>query len=76
MKVILESTTKIVEFETPAGRMEARVWEGFTGHGIGCYAFITRIAVREGDHAEFDRDLQEMRKPSAVVEAMPLRLIL
>jgi hypothetical protein len=78
MKVTLESTTKIVELQLPTGQIvPARVWEGFTEHGIGCHAFITRIAVREGDNAaEFERDLKEQRKPSAAVEAIPLRMIL
>lgn len=78
MKVTLESTTKIVTLVLDDGQsVPARVWEGFTEHGIGCHAFITRIVVREGENAaEFVRDLEEQRTPSAAVEAMPLRMIL
>ena len=77
MKVTLESTTKIVELTLNGVTVPARIWEGFTEHGIGCHAFITRIAVREGDNAaEFEKDLQEHRKPTAAIAAIPLRLIL
>jgi hypothetical protein len=77
MKVTLESTDKIVELELNGNVVPARVWEGVTEHGIGCHAFITRIAVREGDNAaEFEKDLQEHRKPSPENAAIPLRLIL
>lgn len=77
MKVTLESTTKLVNIILDGHEVPARVWEGFTEHGIGCHAFITRIAVREGDNAsEFEKDLQEHRKPTAAIAAIPLRMIL
>jgi len=77
MKVTLENTDKIVELETATGRVAARVWEGTTANGIACHAYITRIAVAEGDDAtEFARDLAEQRKPSAAVAAIPARLII
>jgi len=76
MKVTLESTTKIVELNVNGQTVPARVWEGRTAHGIRCHAYITRIAVHEDDDAtEFDRELLEQRKPSAVIEAIPYRLI-
>jgi len=77
MKVTLENTDKVVLLTIGEVTVPARIWEGFTEHGVGCHAYIIRIAVREGDNAvEFERDLKEQRKPSAAVEAIPLRLIL
>jgi hypothetical protein len=78
MKVTLESTSKIVELETPQGTVPARIWEGHTETGIPVHAYITRIAApAEGvDLAQFERELSETRSPSAAVQAIPLRLIL
>jgi hypothetical protein len=73
MKIILESTTKIVELNGVQGR----IWEGTTESGIPVHAYITRIAVEEGqDHSQFERELQEHRAPSPEVAAIPLRLVL
>jgi hypothetical protein len=64
MKVTLESTDKIVELETPCGRVPARLWEGQTESGIPCHAFITRIAVHKDlDCSQFERELQEQHAP-------------
>lgn len=77
MKVTLENTDKVVLLTIGEVTVPARVWEGVTDHGVACHAYITRIAVRDGDNAaEFERDLQETRRASAAVEAIPLRLIL
>lgn len=76
MKVQLESTSKIVELVINGVAVPARVWEGHTAAGVPCHAFITRMAVaRDQDSAEFDRDLQEQRPPSAEVAAIPMRMI-
>jgi hypothetical protein len=77
MKVVLESTTKIVELVTPQGNVPARIWEGKTERGIACHAYVTRIAVHENDDAsQFEAELEEHRKPTAPIEAIPLRLVL
>ena len=44
MKVTLENTDKIVEFNG----LPARIWEGHTASGIAVHAYITRIAVKNG----------------------------
>ena len=76
MKLILESTDKIVEL----GNVPARVWEGHTESGIAVHCFITRVTVAEGQdesvYSEFERELRECRRASPAVEAIPLRLIL
>ncbi len=77
MKVELESTDKIVTLVVNGREVPARVWEGTTAKGIRCHAFITRIAVANGDDAgEFEADLKEQRAPSLEVAAIPLRFIL
>lgn len=77
MKVQLESTTKIVNLTLNGETLPARIWEGVTESGIPVHAYITRIAVREdADCEQFEAELQEQRKPSPGVAALPLSLIL
>lgn len=77
MKVTLESTTKIVTLQIGGVSVPARVWEGITERGIKCHAYITRIAVHEDDdNSQFEEELKEQAKPSAAIEAIPLRLII
>lgn len=73
MKGLLNSTNKIVELNG----VPARIWEGETAGGSKCIAFVTRIAVPEGEDAsEFERELQETDAPSAEFASFPLRMIL
>ena len=80
LKVQLESTDKIVQVRMPNGAsVPARIWEGVTESGIPVHAYmITRIAAPEQwpDLREFEQELQEHRKPSPDIEALPLSLIL
>jgi hypothetical protein len=77
MKVTLESTTKIVTFQIDGARVQTRIWEGVTERGIRCHAYVMRIAVHEDDDAaQFEEELKEQAKPSAAIEAIPLRLII
>ena len=78
MKVQLESTTKIISLTTAdGGTVPARIWEGETESGIAVHAYITRIAVhKDDDCSQFEAELEECRKPSFEVEAIPLRMIL
>lgn len=82
MKITLESTTRTVRLRLDGTPHEvpARIWQGATESGIPVFAFITRIAPEippEDDrNAEFVRDLEEQAAPRAVVEAIPLRLII
>ncbi len=73
MKIEIESTTKTVTLNG----IPARIWIGKTESGIPVHCFITRIAIpKYADAAEFERELQEHRAPTAEIEAIPLRLIL
>lgn len=76
MKITIESTSKIVELNG----VSARIWEGETDSGIPVHAYITRLAVQEGQPAsnyrQFENELKETRKPSPDIEAIPLRMIL
>jgi len=78
MRVILESTDKIVELQTSTGIVPARLWEGVTDSGIQCHAFITRIAVHKDDDAtQFERELKKQRAPSAALpKVYDTRLVL
>jgi hypothetical protein len=75
--VTLHSTSKIVRLVVDGREVPARIWEGETSSGIPCHAYVTRIAVADGnDTAEFDRELLEQRRPSAEIEAIPPRLVI
>jgi hypothetical protein len=92
MKVTLESTTQIVEIDSPLadaphglGRIQARIWEGTTESGIKCFALITRIAIHQDDVAkapEFERELEAQKPPtdvsigSGLSGVFPLRMFL
>lgn len=78
MKLIIESTSKVVELETETGIVPARIWEGHTESGIAVHCFITRVAVHKDlDATQFERELQEHRAPSVeVARVYPLRMIL
>lgn len=77
MKVTLENTTKIVTVNIDGHDVPARIWEGETENGVKCHAFITRIAVhKDDDCAEFEKELQECKGPSAEIDNIPMRMIL
>jgi hypothetical protein len=77
MKITIESTSKLVTIAAHEGEVPARIWEGQTESGIPVHCYITRIAVAaDQDCQQFERELFEQRAPSAVVEAIPLRMIL
>lgn len=78
MTIHLQPTTKCVDLVTPTGTVPARIWEGATASGIPVHAFITRIGVaRDQDQSEFERELEEQRPPSALVDqTYPSRLVL
>ena len=75
MKIIIESTAKIVELNG----IPARIWEGMTDSGIKVHCFVTRIAIDENEIriTEFKNELSETRKPSPEIETCyPTKLIL
>ena len=84
MKLILESTNKIVELKggilNHEGFVPARVWEGKTESGIPVICMISRVAVSNDAGQEvleqFGRELEECRVPSAEAQSFPLRMIL
>lgn len=78
MKLIIESTTKLVELVVDGATVPARIWEGHTDSGIPVHCFITRVAVHKDlDSSQFDKELQEHRAPSVeVARVYPLRMIL
>jgi hypothetical protein len=75
MKIIIESTDKIVELATRAGAsMPARLWEGTTEDGVPVYCFITRIATDKGPgEAQFQKELQKSKNPKMELPALSMR---
>jgi len=74
MHIQIYSTEKIVYLN----HIPARIWEGITDSGIKVHAYIPRIAIdeKESNTEEFEKELQEHRKPSIEIQAIPLSLIL
>lgn len=74
MKVTIESTDKIIEFNG----VPARIWEGETESGIKVHCYITRLAisVEEKRIEEFQQELKQQRRPSPEVAAIPIRMVL
>lgn len=84
MKITLEPTSRTVEVMTsPAGASaRARVWEGVTDAGTPVQLLVLRAApmieepLPAAVAAEFEAALANCRKPIALQEAFPLRMIL
>jgi hypothetical protein len=79
VKLIIESTTKVVELVHPGGcNVPARIWEGHTDSGIPVHCYITRVAAdgNERDLSQFEKELQEQREPSGQIGAIPFRMII
>jgi hypothetical protein len=72
MKLTIESTSKIVH----VNGVPARIWEGHTESGIPVHCYVTRVAVHKSeDCSQFERELQETRRPSPQVEGISLRMV-
>ena len=65
MKLMIESTDKIVTLVLNGREIPARVWEGTSENEVKCHVFVTRLAVKEGYpepvYEEFEKSLQEQR---------------
>lgn len=75
MMISMEPTTKLVELNG----VPARIWEGKTWEGVPVHVYVTRIMPVTEDEAQlegFARELQEVRPPSPLADAIPLRLLL
>ncbi len=74
MKITIESTTKIIDFNN----LPARVWEGHTESGIKVHCYITRVAIDKDEPRtiEFRKELLEQKAPSPEIQAIPLRMII
>lgn len=75
MKITLENTSSIVNFNGVA----ARVWEGHDEHGTRVVAFVARIAVDKREpteaHERFERELRETAAPRAG-DAWPIHMMI
>lgn len=79
MKIVIESTDKLVQVTINGQTVPARLWQGESDEGIPCVAFITRISplIPVSDPrideltAAFDRDLKRvspLRGPAQVFD--------
>ncbi|HEU4341462.1 MAG TPA: hypothetical protein VFU31_07820 [Candidatus Binatia bacterium] len=84
MKITLENTDKIVTLEVDGATVPARIWQGESESGVPVHAFITRVApeILESNPdidaltEQFERELQRTAKPRAMIDSIPLHLIL
>lgn len=80
MKITIEPTTQIVIVKPSplSDGVPARVWEGQSESGIKVQCLVTRIAVSKDEPRadEFEKELTEVKAPSAEIAAYPTRLIL
>jgi hypothetical protein len=82
MKIAIESTEKVVQFQVGGATVPARIWEGHTDEGIPVMCFITRIApsipqpLPPDVEAQFAAALKECVPPTPAVQSIPLRMIL
>jgi hypothetical protein len=84
MRIMLESTTKVVELNG----VPARIWEGATESGIPIYAYVTRMPVDEQERRgltvaplayqeQFDVELNATSREAApALQAIALRVVL
>lgn len=78
MKATIESTDQIAD----VNGLPARVWNGRTENGVEFLAFITRLAVPEGqDCTQFEGELRKEPHTKVVSSGLPagpidLRLVL
>jgi hypothetical protein len=80
LEITLRNTEEIVKVDG----VRARIWQGTTSTGIEVVAFVTRLAVRDGQgndaYDEFEKELREVTPPCAdaqyLARAFDPRLIL
>jgi hypothetical protein len=65
VKITIESTDQLTHMDG----VPVRVWKGVTERGTECFVFVHRVAVRDGQHAEFARELNEQLEPGRVIDA-------
>lgn len=62
MKVVIQSTGRIVELMADSARVPARIWEGRTDDGRPVTCYIARIDIgAQGDLSVLERALTEQR---------------
>ena len=69
MRIVIESTTKIVEIRADLGGppIRCRVWEGFTSKGVPVSCIIPRIsAPADVSQEDFQRQLEAAAEPTEI----------
>lgn len=84
MKIVIESTDKLVQVTINGQTVPARLWQGESDEGIPCVAFITRISplIPVSDPrideltAAFDRDLKRVTPLRGPAQVFDLRFFI
>lgn len=67
MKLTIESTS----ITTRIDNVPVRLWEGTTESGVPCKVFVHRVLARNGQEAEFERELREQLEPAEMAIRLP-----
>lgn len=70
MRLLIESTSVTTRIDN----VPVRMWEGITESGVRCKVFVHRLVARDGEHAEFERELREQLEPAELF--IPLAKVL
>lgn len=80
MKVTLQSTDRLVEFELAGSRVPVRVWQGETDSGTPVHAYVAYLVPEIDDldprHAEFEHELLQHTGARATVRELPIRMVI
>lgn len=69
MKLTLESTDLLVEFQRGDKSLPVRVWKGTTEAGVPVAAFIASVSPQTHDpamHAQFEAELRDITDDSTI----------
>jgi hypothetical protein len=78
MKVLLESTTRVVTLVISGEAAAARVWEGETESGLKVHAYVTNLVASESvTEEQFQRELNNShRAPSSDTDGIAVTLVM
>jgi hypothetical protein len=78
MKVVLESTTRLVTLVINGEAAAARVWEGETESGLKVHAYVTNLVASERvTEEQFQQELNDNhRSPSPDADDVAVTLVM
>jgi hypothetical protein len=63
----MKLTIRATRVTTRIDGVQVRMWEGTTESGVRCKVFVHRVVARDGQEAEFERELIEQLPPAESV---------